>query len=81
LYQFSFLKIPISGTEGRWDLFQKAAIQILHRFWNAPKPEIEGTVQAEKMSVATEMLYWACPVTNFKASLPFYGMRQDFAAF
>jgi hypothetical protein len=66
---------------GRWDLFQKAATQILHYLWNAPKPEIEGTVQAEKTSVAAEMLFWGCPVMNSKASLPFHGMRQDFAAF
>jgi hypothetical protein len=49
--------------------------------WNAPKPEIGGMVQAEKTLVAAEILLWGCPVTNFKASLPFYGMRQDFAAF
>ena len=80
-YQISFLEIPISGVGGRWDLFQKAATQILHRLWNAPKPEIGGTVQAERTSVATQIFFWGCPVTNFKAKLPFHGMWQDFAAF
>jgi hypothetical protein len=42
---------------------------------------MEGTVQAEKMSVAKEIFLWGWPVTNFRAKLPFYGMRQDFAAF
>jgi hypothetical protein len=78
LYQF--LKKPIGGRGVRWDLFQQAATQILHRLWNAPKPEIGGTVQAEKTSVAVETLFWGCPVTYFMAKLPFHGMRQDFAA-
>jgi hypothetical protein len=43
--------------------------------WNAPKPEIGGPVQAEKMTVAVEMLFCGCPVMNFKAALPFHGMR------
>ena len=72
--------MPISGTGVRWDLFHKAAIQVLYRLWNAPKPEIGGTVQAEKTSVARPMLFWGCPVTYFRAKLPFHGMRQDFAA-
>jgi hypothetical protein len=38
-------------------------------------------VQAEKMSVAKQIFIWGCPAANFKAKLPFYGMRQDFAAF
>ena len=67
--------------DARWDLFQKAATQILHSLWNAPKPEIGGTVQAERMSVAAEIILWGCAVTNFKASLPFHGMGQDSAAF
>jgi hypothetical protein len=37
-------------------------------------------VQAEKTTVAAQMVFWGCPVMNFKASLPFYGMREDFAA-
>jgi hypothetical protein len=56
-----------------------------HKFfttlWNAPEPEIGGKVQAEKMSVAKEIFLWGCPVMYFKATLPFYGMWQDFAAF
>jgi hypothetical protein len=31
-------------------------------------------VQAEKMSVAVDMLFWGCPVMNFRASLPFNEM-------
>jgi hypothetical protein len=48
--------------------------------WNAPKPEIGGSVQAGKTNVATEIPFWGCPVMSFKASLPFHGMRQGFAA-
>ena len=76
LNQFSFLEIPLCRKGVCWDLFQKAATQILHSLWNAPKPEIGGTVQAERTNVATEMIFWGCPVTYFKAKLPFHGMRQ-----
>jgi len=37
--------------------------------------------QAEKASVATETVFWGCPGTYFKATLPFNRMMQDFAAF
>ena len=57
------VKKSISGTGGRGDLFQKAATQILHRMWDAPKPEIGGTVQAEKTSVAVAIFFWGCLVT------------------
>jgi len=38
-------------------------------------------VQAEKTSGAQEIFLWGCPGMNFKASLPFDGMREAFAAF
>jgi len=41
----------------------------------------KGSEQAEKASVATESLLWGCPITNFKATLPFNRMMQFFAAF
>jgi hypothetical protein len=41
----------------------------------------KGSEQAEKTSVATETLLWDCPITNFKATLPFNRMMQFFAAF
>jgi hypothetical protein len=41
----------------------------------------KGYEHAEKASVATETLFWGCPITNFKATLPFNRMKQFFAAF
>jgi hypothetical protein len=41
----------------------------------------KGSGQAEKASVASETLLWGCPITNFKATLPFNRMMQFFAAF
>jgi len=40
-----------------------------------------GTVQAEKISGAQEIFLRGYPGMNFKASLPFHGMRKAFAAF
>jgi len=40
----------------------------------------KGSEQAEKASVAKETLLWGCPITNFKATLPFNRMKQVFAA-
>jgi hypothetical protein len=54
-YQFRFLK---QYHTGRWDLFQKAAIPMNRDSWNAPKPEIGGSVQAGKTNVATEIVFW-----------------------
>jgi len=49
--------------------------------WNAPVALNKGSEQAEKASVATETLLWGCPITNFKATLPYNRMGQLFAAF
>jgi len=49
--------------------------------WNAPVALNKGSEQAEKTSVATETLLWGCPITNFKATLPFKRVKQFFAAF
>jgi hypothetical protein len=37
-------------------------------------------VQAGKTNVATEIAFWGCPVMSFEAQLPFYGVREGFAA-
>jgi len=37
--------------------------------------------QAETIAGATDIIFWGCPGMNFSVSLPFHGMRQDFAAF
>ena len=37
-------------------------------------------MQADKTNVATEIPYWGCPGMRFEAQLPFYGVREDFAA-
>jgi hypothetical protein len=49
--------------------------------WNAPVALNKCSEQAEKASVATQTLLWRCPITNFKATLPFNRMKQVFAAF
>jgi hypothetical protein len=48
---------------------------------NAPVALNKGSEQAEKTSVAKETLLWGCPITHFKATLPFNRMMQFFAAF
>jgi hypothetical protein len=37
-------------------------------------------VQADKTNVATQIPFWGCPVISFEAQLPFYEVREDFAA-
>ena len=69
------------GFYGHGCLFQIGAILILRDWSNAPRAVIRGLVQAEKTIVAAEAILWGCPVMNFKASLPFHGMMQDFATF
>jgi len=76
LYQFRFLKVPIIGTGAMGISFRRTQHKFFPTLLNAPKPEIGGTVQAEKKSVARAILFWGCPVTNFKARLPFHGMGQ-----
>jgi len=48
---------------------------------NAPVALNKSSEQAEKASGATETLLWGCPITNFKATLPFNRMKQFFVAF
>ena len=55
--------------------FLKAATQILHCLSNAPYPVFREAVQAKKVTIAAETIFWGCPVQNFKAKLPFNGMR------
>jgi hypothetical protein len=35
-----------------------------------------GVEQAEKATVIKEPILWGCPLLNFKANLPFNGMRH-----
>jgi hypothetical protein len=42
---------------------------------------IRGPAQAERAIVAAETVFWGCAVKNSKATLPFHGMREGFAAF
>jgi hypothetical protein len=42
---------------------------------------IRGPGQAERAVVAAETIFWGCAVKNLKATLPFHGMREGFAAF
>jgi hypothetical protein len=42
---------------------------------NAPYPVFRDDVEAKKVTVAAAGLLWGCPGMNFKAKLPFYGMR------
>jgi len=37
----------------------------------------KGSEQAEKASVAKETVLWDCPITNFKATLPFNRIKQS----
>jgi hypothetical protein len=48
---------------------------------NAPVALNKPSEQAKKASVATEALLWGCPITHFRATLPFNRMKQFFAAF
>ncbi len=61
--------------------FLKAATQILDSLWNAPWAVFRGALQAKKVAVAAEIFFWGCAVQNFRAKLPFNGMRQGFATF
>lgn len=63
---------------GRGGLFQKAAIPLKQDLSNAPWALIMCQVQAEKATFAAETLLWGCRVRNFRAKLPFNGMRQAF---
>jgi hypothetical protein len=40
-----------------------------------------GAAQAEKATVAAQAVFWGCAGKNYRATLPFHGMRQDFGAF
>jgi hypothetical protein len=60
--------------------FRKAATQILRCLWNAPLALYRGVEQAEKATVIKESNFWGCSELNFKANLPFDGMRPFFAA-
>ena len=48
---------------------------------NAPWALYIVPVQAEKAPAAAQALFWGCAGKNFKAKLPFHGMRKDFGAF
>jgi hypothetical protein len=72
-YQFSFLKIPISGTGGRWNLFQKAA-KSCHIAWNGSMALKCITGQPQKsISVATDV-FSACTVPSISGLGAFYNL-------
>ena len=60
--------------------FRRTATQILRSLSNAPLALYRGVEQAERTTVIKESVLWGCPGLNFKANLPFDGMRQVFAA-
>jgi hypothetical protein len=60
--------------------FRRAATQILKSLSNASLALNRGVEQAEKATVVNASILWGCPGQNFKAKLPFDGMRQVFAA-
>jgi hypothetical protein len=55
--------------------FRRAATQILKSWSNAPLALYRGVEQAEKATVIKEPVLWGSPGLNFKANLPFNGMR------
>ena len=55
--------------------FRRAATQILKSLSNAPLALYRGVEQAERTTVIKESDLWGCPGSNFKANLPFNGMR------
>jgi hypothetical protein len=87
-YQFSLLTLDLAAIlmmafiwQGRGVSFQRPQDTFFHSLSNAPVALNTCSEQAEKASVATGSLLWGCPITNFKATLPFNRMKQFFAAF
>ena len=67
---------------GHGDLFFKSRItKNIQSSWNAPWALNRGGGQAEKATSFSEIPFWGCPGLNFKANLPFDGMRPAYAAF
>ena len=60
---------------GHGGLFLRAATQILPSSWNAPWALYMAPEQAAKVAVYKEAELWGCPISNFKATLPFHEMR------
>ena len=56
--------------------FRRAATQILKSWSNAPLALYKDVKQAEKATVIKDFVLWGCPGSNFKANLPFNGMRH-----
>ena len=48
---------------------------------HAPWALNRGGWQAEKATSFLKVPFWGCPGLNFKANLPFDGMRSAYAAF
>ena len=59
---------------GHGGLFLRAATQILQCLWNAPWALYMTPGQAAKAAVYEEADLWGCPMTSFKATLPFHEM-------
>ena len=67
---------------GHGDLFFKSRItKIIQSSWHAPWALNRGGEQAEKAPSFMKDPFWGCPELNFRANLPFDGMRLAYAAF
>jgi hypothetical protein len=54
--------------------FLKAAILTLFGVVERPLARMQGFCTGKKVAVAVTGLLWSCPVMNFAAKLPSYGM-------
>ena len=45
-----------------------------------PRSRFMGSVKADKATFPADTSFWGCSEQNFGALLPFYGMRENFAA-
>jgi hypothetical protein len=75
------LKGIIGELLGPWGSLSEGPNTNFRSSSNAPWALYIVPVQAEKATAAAQALYWGCAGKNFKAKLPFHGMRQDFGAF
>ncbi|UCF85448.1 MAG: hypothetical protein JSV50_07385 [Desulfobacteraceae bacterium] len=67
---------------GHGDLFFKSRItKNIQSSWHAPWAINRGGEQAEKATSFLKIPFWGCSELNFRANLPFDGMRPAYAAF
>ena len=75
------MKKFVSGLKVRGDLFSEGRNTNSSQLVERPRALFRGDLQAKKVTVAAEVFLWGCAVQNFRAKLPFNGMRQGFATF